>query len=677
MKPFLIPVATLCLCFAGAALMAQDNANANEKSNVKFGKISPEDFNVKEIDTGTAAVVIADMGSSSFEGNSKGWFTLIYKHYKRIKVLNKNGVDAADMKIYLYSDGTDEERLLDLKGYSYNLENGKVTETKLDGNAVFKDKLNKHLVVKKFTMPNVKEGTIIEYSYTISSDFLFNLQPWEFQGAYPRLWSEYNVRIPQFFNYVFLKQGYQPFYIEDGKQGFQSFNVVVSDDPTSRSQTYNINGNVSDLRWVMKDVPGIKAEKFTSTLENHLAKITFQLSEYRFPEQPVKPIMGNWFSMAESMLKRDDFGAALDKSNNWLDDDMKKICGDGTSKLEKAQKIYAFVRDNFTCTDHSAQFMTATPKQTFNKHNGNVADINLLLVTMLHHEGIAADPVILSTRDNGLTNEMYPIMDRFNYVICQAVIDDKPQYLDASRQYLGFARLSSDCYNGHARVVNATLPRAIYFYPDSLLERKATSVFIFNDEKDKGKMKGAFQTSLGYFESVNTREDLKAKGKTDFFKKIKSAYSFDITIDNPEVDSTKTKDDPLTMKYNFSFDKPEDGVLYINPMMAEGIKENYFKAAHRFYPVEMPFAMDETYIFDMEIPEGYVVEELPKPARVNFNDQDGSFEYLIDQNSGHVRLRSRLRINKATFMPEEYDSLREFFGYVVKKHAEQVVLKKK
>jgi Domain of Unknown Function with PDB structure (DUF3858) len=110
--------------------------------------------------------------------------------------------------------------------------------------------------------------------------------------------------------------------------------------------------------------------------------------------------------------------------------------------------------------------------------------------------------------------------------------------------------------------------------------------------------------------------------------------------------------------------------------MNAAIKENYFKAAQRLYPVEMPFAMNETYIFDMEIPKGYIIDEIPKSAKVAYNDGEGIFEYMASKEEDHVRLRMRLQLNKATFAAEEYESLREFFGYIVKKHAEMVVLKK-
>jgi len=53
------------------------------------------------------------------------------------------------------------------------------------------------------------------------------------------------------------------------------------------------------------------------------------------------------------------------------------------------------------------------------------------------------------------------------------------------------------------------------------------------------------------------------------------------------------------------------------------------------------------------------------------------FEYRISESNGIISLRSRIRLNRAYFMPEEYEMLREFFNLIVKKHAEQIVFKKK
>ena len=158
----------LVICYSFLPLSAQ------EKPPVKFGNVSAKDFatTIHPIDSNAHAVVIADIGTSTIEGNNKNSVSIFFKRYKRVHILNKNGFDVANVSIYLVTNGDDEEELERLKAITYNLENGKVVETKLDTkNGVFKEKLNRQQVVKKFTLPNIKEGSIIEFEYTVKSDF--------------------------------------------------------------------------------------------------------------------------------------------------------------------------------------------------------------------------------------------------------------------------------------------------------------------------------------------------------------------------------------------------------------------------------------------------------------------------------------------------------------------------
>lgn len=651
-------------------------AFSQDKTPVKFGKISLEDFDLSKhnFDTSVNAVIISDVGKSYFEGNSKGWFTLYHKRQKRVKILNHNGFDAAKVEVMLYSKGQSEENLENLKAVTYNLENGKVVETKLENSSVFKEKISANLIRKKFTFPAVKEGSVVEFSYTVSSDFLFNLQPWSFQGDYPCLWSEYQVDLPEFFNYVSLAHGYLPFHIKETSNNFKSFNLIQqSESVSSASEHVSIPGNIYSTRWVIKDVPAIKEENFTSSLSNHVARIEFQLSQYRFPNTPVKQIMGTWFTVSEELLKDEEFGMALEKDNNWLNDDIKSILGGSKDPLEKAHKIFAFVRDNFTCTSHSDVYLNNPIKTIFKNKNGSVADINLLLVTMLRHEGIETSPMLLSTRDHGFVNELYPLMSRFNYVVARIVIGETSYFLDASRP-LGFGKLSGDCYNGSARIISKE-PGAVYFDTDSLKEKKFTNVFIVNNEK--GEIEGRLTSSFGDIESSATRAQIKKVGMEAFFKKIKSQFGSEYTIFNEGIDSLKILEDPLAVRYDFLMNTNNEDLIYLNPLMAEGYRENLFKAAERSYPVEMPFTLNETYILNMEIPKNYVLDEMPKSAKVDFNNGEGYFEYIIGKTETGLQLRSRIVLKKANFTPEDYNSLRDFFGYVVKKHSEQIVFKKK
>lgn len=503
-----------------AALIGVTTAIAQPTPNIKFGKIQPADLEKKvyDIDSNANAVVIADIGKSQFLGNNKGWFSLEFTHYKRIHVLKKGGYSIADVEIPLYVNNSGEERLLSIKASTYNLENGNVVETKLDKSSVFTDKYDKNHILKKFTFPNVKEGSIIEFEYAVTSDFLFNLQPWTFQGTAPRLWSEYRLSLPNFFGYIFLTKGYLPYFIKESKERQQGYNISENGG-TGPSEHYSFTAGVIDYRWVMKDVPELKEESFTSTLENHKSKIEFQLSEFRQPLTP-KPIMRSWPQFTKELMEDDDFGKPLSNNNNWLSDDVKAATTGATTDLDKAKKIFAYVRDNITCTSHNAIYRSESLKEVLRTKKGKVSDVNLLLTAMLRYVDIPADPVMLSTRDHGTTYALYPLISQYNYVICEATIGGITYNLDASNPSIGFGKLPAECYNSSARVINEEA-RLLPLFPDSLKEKKFTAVILVND--DKGKWIGNFNQILGDYESYRVRSKIKEQGRDEFLKGIKKS----------------------------------------------------------------------------------------------------------------------------------------------------------
>ena len=655
---------------------------AQEKSPVKFGKVSAEDLQPKmyPVDTSGGAVIIADIGSSVFEGNSDGWFSLVYKHHRRVKILNRNGFDLANVEIPLYTstDGKREEKLDKLKAYTYNLQNGKVVETKLSDDAIFKEKKSKNTVIKKFTMPAVQPGCIIEYSYTINSDFLFNLQPWNFQGSYPRLWSEYEVEMPSFFEYVSMLQGYQGFDIKTSKASSVSYRVrVPADNAWNKDEMVTLNEEANNFRWVMKNVPPLKEEKFTSSLDNYISRIEFQMSGQKFPNQPRKDIMGNWFTAGEDLLANEDFGAGLGMPNNWLDKELEMITIGSNDDYTKALKIYDYVQGNVKNLGRRGLYLTKSVKEVFKSKSGYSQEINLLLTTMLRHEKIDAHPVILSTTDNGHTSEVYPLINKFNYVICKATIHGLDFYLDASQPYLGFGKLPGYAYNGHSRVVNKSMT-AIQFSPDTLKETRISSVLLFNDANKPGRWTGNYTINYGYNESGNIRQFVLEKGKQGFEDALKENYKEEFAIDEISYEELDNKNSPVKIHYNLKVDQGESpDIIYFNPMISAGYSENPFKAENRKYPVEMPSLTDRIYLLKIEIPAGYVVDELPKSEKVTFNEDEGMFEYLVSKSATDISFRSRIKLDKATFPPEDYEYLRGFYDYIVKKHAEQIVFKKK
>lgn len=662
---------------------------AQDKLPIKFGKVNPADFDVKSpvIDSNSNAVVVADVGTTEFIANtSELSFSLIYKQKKRIKIINKNGFDAASVIIPLYvSSSGKAEKLEDFKAYTYNLENDKVTETKLEKDNLFSEKHNEHYIYKKFTFPAVKEGSILEYSYSIKSDFIFNLQPWEFQGEYPVLWSQYETAIPEFFKYVILSQGYQPFTVNkiDKSQTSFSFTQHVERDGGGMSgsvgsglNTFKLDALVDYHTWIMKDVPALKEESYTTTLRNSIAKIEFQLSQIAYPRQMPENYMNSWEKVASDLMDNENFGNPISRPNNWLDDETQAIAKGAANAKEKTRKIYEYVRDNFTCNDKYGIETSSGLKEVFKNKSGSVADINMLLIAMLKNQQIPATPVILSTRRHGVTHDLYPLIDRYNYVVAKADIGNDIIYLDATERKLPFGKLPLQVYNGHAREITKEIAIPVYFMADSVKETGMTNVIISN--MDKGGVEGTFTHTCGDHESLELRNEMIKKPVADYKKSLVAEYPEEIVIDNINIDSLTKLDEPVALKYDLKLKAFESGddVVYLNPMLGEAIAKNPFAAAKRFYPVEMPCTSDDIYTFYMEIPKGYAVDEVPKSVRFNFNETEGMFEYIISASASEIQMRCRLVMRRANFTNEDYDSLREFYTFVVKKESEQIVFKK-
>lgn len=385
--------------------------------------------------------------------------------------------------------------------------------------------------------------------------------------------------------------------------------------------------------------------------------------------------MGTWTDVTKQLLQDEDFGSALDKNNGWLGDVVKPLLAGANSEGEKARRIFMYVRDAITCTSHNGIYTSQSLKNILKAKSGRVSEVNLLLTAMLRYAGITAEPVLLSTKNHGVAYALYPIVSRFNYVIAQTTIEGKTFMLDASHPRLGFGKLLPDCYNGHARVVNEPAT-PMELSSDSLSERKLTSVFISHNESQLWM--GSMQQTPGYYESYNILDKVKEKGADEFFKEVKKGYGMDLDIQEAGIDSLTKYEEPVKVHYTFTLKGNDEDIVYLSPMFGEGYKENPFKSAQRLYPVEMPYTFDETYLLTLQVPNGYVVDEMPKSIKVKFNEEgEGFFEYFITQSGNTVSLRSRVKMQRATFYPDEYDFLREFFNMIVTKQKEQIVLKKK
>lgn len=652
-------------------------AIAQEKSPVKFGKISLDDFSPYTGDTSYGAVIIADIGSTSFVGNKKGWFSHVFKRYTRIKILNQKAFALATQQLYLYKNGDNKEELIDISGAVYTNDNGKINDVRLDKRGVFEEQYSANFLAEKFTLAGVKAGAIIEYTYTIKSDFDFRLHPWEFQNMqYPCLWSEYQVAIPGLMVYAFARQGFNNFYINKAWVSHENYLVTeqTNSNYASNSRDLNVGTPTNNQRWVMKDIKPARIESHMSSPKNYIDKIEFQLNKVSDGET-FKDVANNWDKMSEELLKDKDFGESLNETPDWLGNTINKVAADN-DELQNAKNIYYYVRDNFICIhypNYNDINIKTSLEDVFKKHSGNEGEINLLLILMLRQKGYTADPVMLSTRENGFNPGSYPILDRLNKVICKLQSGGKAYFLDASKRHAGFGFLTEGCYNGVARVINASHPDSVNLSTDSIKETKVVLINIINGEN--GTLDGTAGETHGIFQSFNMREAIGAQ-PGNAVKVLKEYCPAGLQVTDVTADSLTQPELPLKLNYNFTINTNKEENFYFNPFIGQFLEKNPFSANERMFPVQMPYCMQNVYIFNMEVPEGYKVVEVPKSIRLKLGETDGGFDYLIAVANGHIQLQCSIRLNKANFDPDFYDALRNFYADIIKKQSEQIVFKK-
>ena len=150
-----------------------------QKPPIKFGDVSMDELKmtVYPKDSSVEAVVLVDFAESRLDySQSQGSFQVLFERTRRVKILTKEGLDWGNFNIPLYHNNSDEEKVTGLKAVTYNLENGKIVETKSKSESIIKEKYDENLNFIKVTWPNVKVGSVLEITYKVTSDFVFNFQ---------------------------------------------------------------------------------------------------------------------------------------------------------------------------------------------------------------------------------------------------------------------------------------------------------------------------------------------------------------------------------------------------------------------------------------------------------------------------------------------------------------------
>jgi hypothetical protein len=654
-----------------------------QKAPIKFGDIPMEDMKmtVYAKDSAAEAVILADYAESTLSYNQTKGFQLVFERIRRVKILTKEGLNWANFSIPLYHDSDQEEKLSNLKVTTFNLEGGKIAETKAKSESFLKEKYDANLNFTKVTWPNVGVGSVLELSYKVTSDFVFNFQDWEFQSTVPTRWSEYRAGIPEYYNYEKFMQGYMTLNISENSTKQQSIIINSSERVSSGGFSGPVKTSFSqdkieyienNFRWVANDVPAFKKEPFMSTTNDYISKINFELSFTKFPNSGIKQYMGSWEDIAKSYWER--AGSEI-TGNNSLKKTAEEITAGIVAPDAKALAIYNYVKQSVLWDGTNRRYAESSPRKTLDEKKGSSAELNLLLASLLEKVDIQVHPVLLSTRDHGFVRESIPVSTQFNYVICAAQIGEKSVLLDATDRFLPIGMLPEKCLNGKGFQISKDGFRWIELAASFKTRR------VYNAEltlTEKGELKGNIKIDKGGYHAMHARKTYINQGETEYVKGFMSNRPWELS--KSEFANVNEFSQSFKEMYELTINEhltDAGGTLYFSPFVIGKETENPFKQETRIYPIDFGHSFDEVYIAKLKIPEGYIIDELPKSKAMALPQNASKFLFNVTATGNLINISSTLSINRNLFTQEEYPNLREFFSQVVAKQAEQIVLKKK
>ena len=163
-------------------------SNAQNKE-FKLGKISQQEiaFNQVPFEKDADAVILSEEGKMDLIQSN---YYLTVK--RRIKILTEKGIDQANIQLNYYSKNK-QESITGIKGNTINISNGIEQVIPIDEKEIFDISLNELYSAKRFTFPNVKVGSIIEYTYVKGSEHNFSIDAWNFQHDIPTLSSKFRL----------------------------------------------------------------------------------------------------------------------------------------------------------------------------------------------------------------------------------------------------------------------------------------------------------------------------------------------------------------------------------------------------------------------------------------------------------------------------------------------------
>ena len=645
----------------------------------ELGKVTLAELEEKEhpVEKDAEAAVLFNIGKTFFEFDINKGFKLVTEVTTKIKVYKKEGYSFADISVPIYVGDSEIERVSFSKAITYNLVNGKIEKTKMKSDGEFTEKVNKYWSVVKISLPNVREGSIIEYKYELTSPFLSNLPEWYFQKSIPVNFSKYETIIPEYLVYNPRIKGYVlPKVTTTSKNTTYNYTEKERSGRMVAQTTYSneqFNYKESITTYILEKSPSMKDEDFVSNIKDYTAGVSHELSIIKYPNSPIKTLSYSWEDVCKSIYDNENFGSEL-KKTGYFETDIEQLLQGKNTREEKIVTVLEYVKKQVKWNNFNGIFCDEGLKNAYKNRTGNVAEINLMLVSMLRFAGLEANPVLVSTKSNGIP--LFPSRTAFNYVICAVEIPDGVIMLDATDMNSGLNIMPTRVLNWQGRLIRKEGSSVFVDLRPSFVSKENTSGLLSIDVE--GNVSGKLRTQYFDYNAYRFRNNYLDSNKENYIESLEKKLG-QIEIDDYLVTNENILSKPILEEFSFKHADLVEIIgdkMYFSPLLFYSLSENPFKVEKRDYPIDFVYPQEDKYTITINLPDGYVVESVPQNTVFAMENSLLVYKFSLNASEGKIQMGATTTINESMITPDYYNDLKDFFRRIVENQTEKIVLKK-
>lgn len=627
-----------------------------------YGEIDKADLRLKscEFDKDAEAYELMSSGDVFYKVID-GDFNIVTERRIRIKILTEKGIEKSKIQIRFFSMGN-YETIKNITGITYNLDSaGNIVTSQLDKASITIKAIDNQVSEVSFELPGVKVGSVIEYKFTKNRKSISNIDDWYFQDDIPTRISVYRIAIPAMFTFnskVFASQD-----IEQERD-------IINEEAVYRKTHLQFASQLKT--YTLENVSGLKKEPFMGAPKDYLQRVAFQLSGIKFGNGEKKEISATWVQLTTGILKNEAFGGQITKNipnTKKLDESLANIQGD----YNKMALVYNYVRKKINWNGERGIYPSFGVRAAWDKKKGNEADMNFILINLLRDEGLAAYPLLVSTKDNGTVNIQYPFLQQFNTTMVFVMIEDKKYILNAADKYNQAYLIPSNVLNNDAFVVDNSKGGWIILSDENALLQNDVSLDIQINPMDSLTGKAVIKS---YNYAKNQKLKIWEKDTSSFINYYKATDSL-FQIKNIDVEGADADSAALTQKFDFAklVDSRKDHDSF-SVNLFEGLKDNPFITDERKTDINFNYKQSYTIQGEISIPDDYVFG-CPENLKLMMPDSSIVLATYFNVDNSNMNFQITLNFKKTYYDVKAYPQLEEFYKKLYTVLNEKIAIKKK